>query len=110
MDGPWHEKVALLRSVDSCKARVFSAGLLRAFSRHRLVCADLCNFLPSNVMLERTFTDNHSNSLASIDWRAKAGLGAIGGTIVILSLLASPFLLVPASKKLGSLPWMVALR
>jgi len=35
------------------------------------------------------------------------GLGAIGGSIILISLLAAPFLVVPASRKLGSLPWMV---
>eukprot|EP01032_Pedospumella_encystans_P013169 gene13169-15177_t len=34
------------------------------------------------------------------------GLGAIGGSIILISLLAAPFLVVPASRKLGSLPWM----
>jgi hypothetical protein len=36
-----------------------------------------------------------------------AGLGVIGGSILVLSVLSAPFLLVPASRKLGSLPWMV---
>jgi hypothetical protein len=104
---PSYEKSQFLCFVDRCKARV----LCWALPAPRFVSLQTyATLLPSNVMLERTFTNNHSNNLASIDWRAKAGLGAIGGTIVILSLLASPFLLVPASKKLGSLPWMVALR
>jgi len=33
-------------------------------------------------------------------------LATVGGSIVLLSVIAAPFLIVPASKKLGSLPWM----
>lgn len=36
-------------------------------------------------------------------------IGAIGGSILLLGLLSAPFLVVPASRKLGSLPWMVCI-
>jgi hypothetical protein len=38
------------------------------------------------------------------------GAALIGGSALILSILASPFLLVPASRKLGEIPWMTTPR
>jgi hypothetical protein len=31
----------------------------------------------------------------------------LGGSLLLLTVLSAPFLIVPASRKLGSLPWMV---
>lgn len=34
-------------------------------------------------------------------------IGVVGGCLTAITILAAPFLLIPASKRLGSLPWMV---
>ncbi|KAJ1429869.1 hypothetical protein B484DRAFT_418986 [Ochromonadaceae sp. CCMP2298] len=34
------------------------------------------------------------------------GAGMLGGSLLLLTVLSAPFLIVPASRKLGSLPWM----
>ena len=45
-------------------------------------------------------SNNNSNA------PALALVGAIGGTAVVFSVLSAPFLVIPAFRRLGAIPWM----
>eukprot|EP01031_Cornospumella_fuschlensis_P033220 gene33220-40194_t len=54
-------------------------------------------------MVETSKTSKN-NSISAAQW----SMVTIAGSIAAITIVAAPFLLIPASRKLGSLPWMVS--
>eukprot|EP01031_Cornospumella_fuschlensis_P026300 gene26300-31772_t len=56
--------------------------------------------------MAETSKTSKNNSISAAQW----SMVTIAGSIAAITIVAAPFLLIPASRKLGSLPWMATPR
>lgn len=67
----------------------------------RLSSSDL-----NSLFVEMTTSSNGTAKSTNSNVSALAIVGVVGGTAVAFSVLSAPFLVIPAFRRLGAIPWM----